>query len=99
MNITNITITKSAEEKTSNAEYTLEYQAVDGELTRVMASVRIPAKGRSAEAATELGTILLEQGSIVCSLAEGRDMAPYFSDFDTMLASIRQDIRKTGDQA
>ena len=34
MNVTNVTVTKVAEEKTANGLYVLEYSAVNGRLTR-----------------------------------------------------------------
>ena len=37
MNVTNVTVTKVAEEKTANGLYVLEYSAVNGRLTRVQA--------------------------------------------------------------
>ncbi|MCO7113835.1 hypothetical protein NIB75_18815 [Bacteroides uniformis] len=39
MNITNITVTKTAEEKTENASYVLEYSIVNDELNRLHVSV------------------------------------------------------------
>ena len=39
MNITNITVTKTAEEKTENASYVLEYSIVNEELSRLHVSV------------------------------------------------------------
>lgn len=39
MNITNITVTKTAEEKTENASYVLEYSIVNDELSRLHVSV------------------------------------------------------------
>lgn len=38
MNITNVTVTKVAEESTENADYQLEYSIVNDALTRVHAS-------------------------------------------------------------
>ena len=38
MNITNITVTKTAEEKTENASYVLEYSIVNDELNRLPVS-------------------------------------------------------------
>ena len=40
MNITNVTVTKVAEESTENADYQLEYSIVNDALTRVHASIR-----------------------------------------------------------
>lgn len=39
MNITNVTVTKIAEEKTENASYVLEYSVVNDELNRLHVSV------------------------------------------------------------
>lgn len=39
MNITNVTITRTAEEKTENAFYMLEYSVVNDELSRLHVSV------------------------------------------------------------
>ena len=40
MNITNVTVTKIAEESTEHADYQLEYSIVNDVLTRVHASIR-----------------------------------------------------------
>lgn len=40
MNITNVTVTKVAEESTENADYQLEYSIVNDALTRVHASIQ-----------------------------------------------------------
>ena len=40
MNITNVTVTKVAEESTENADYQLEYSIVNDALPRVHASIR-----------------------------------------------------------
>ena len=87
MNITNITVTKTAEEKTENASYVLEYD----ELSRLHVSVN------EKEADTEgnispIGIIYMEQGNISCNLPAGRELGPIFRDFDKMQQYIRESI-------
>ena len=41
MNITNVTVTKVAEESTENADYQLEYSIVNDALTRVLSLIHI----------------------------------------------------------
>lgn len=91
MNITNITVTKTAEEKTENAAYVLEYSIVNDELSRLHVSVN------EKEADTEgnippVGIIYMEQGNISCNLPAGRELGPIFLDFDKMQQYIRESI-------
>lgn len=61
MNITNVTVTKIAEESTENADYQLEYSIVNGVLARVHASIRKKAPDGSDDA-PQTGIIYMEQG-------------------------------------
>lgn len=92
MNITNVTITRTAEEKTENASYALEYSVVNGELSRLHVSVN------EREADTEgnvppVGIIYMEQGIISCNLPVDRELGPVFLDFDRMQQFIRESIK------
>lgn len=61
MNITNVTVTKVAEESTENADYQLEYSIVNDALTRVHASIRKKDTDGSGNA-PQIGIIYMEQG-------------------------------------
>lgn len=91
MNVTNVTVTKVAEEKTANGLYVLEYSAVNGELNRVQATIQ---EREADEAGNQpiIGSIYLEQGNVSCNLPNDRNLAPYFTDFDVFLKAIRENI-------
>lgn len=91
MNITNVIITKTAEEKTANGIYVLEYSAMNGELNRVQATVQEREADPSGNQVV-IGTIYLEQGYVTCNLPVDRNLSPYFSDFDVFLKAIRENI-------
>lgn len=91
MNITNVTVTKTAEEKTANGIYVLEYSAINGELSRVQATVQEREADPSGNRVA-IGTIYLEQGYVTCNLPVDRNLSPYFSDFDVFLKAIRENI-------
>lgn len=93
MNVTNVTVTKVAEEKTANGLYVLEYSAVNGELNRVQATIQ---EHTSDEAGNQpiIGSIYLEQGNVSCNLPGDRNLSPYFTDFDIFLKAIREMILK-----
>lgn len=84
MNITNVTVTKVAEESTENADYQLEYSIVNDALTRVHAST--DGSGN----APQIGIIYMEQGVISCNIPMGEPLAPLFHDFDTMIDEIKK---------
>ena len=85
MNITNVTVTKVAEESTENADYQLEYSIVNDALTRVHASIR-----KKDTNAPQIGIIYMEQGVISCNIPMGEPLAPLFHDFDTMIDEIKK---------
>lgn len=93
MNVTNVTVTKVAEEKTANGLYVLEYSAVNGELNRVQATIQ---EHTSDEAGNQpiIGSIYLEQGNVSCNLPGDRNLSPYFTDFDIFLKAVREMILK-----
>lgn len=91
MNITNVTVTKTAEEKTANGIYVLEYSAMNGELSRVQAIVREREADPSGNQVV-VGTIYLEQGYVTCNMPADRNLSSYFSDFDVFLKAIRENI-------
>lgn len=91
MNITNVIVTKTAEEKTANGIYVLEYSAMNGELSRVQATVREREADPSGNQVV-VGTIYLEQGYVTCNMPADRNLSPYFSDFDVFLKAIRENI-------
>ena len=78
MNITNVTVTKVAEESTENAA-----------LTRVHASIRKKDTDGSGNA-PQIGIIYMEQGVISCNIPMGEPLAPLFHDFDTMIDEIKK---------
>lgn len=91
MNVTNVTVTKVAEEKTANGLYVLEYSAVNGRLTRVQATVQ-EREADSSGNQQIIGTIYLEQENVSCNMPNDRNLAPYFTDFDIFLKAIRESI-------
>jgi hypothetical protein len=93
MNVTNVTVTKVAEEKTANGLYVLEYSAVNGELNRVQATIQEREADQSGNHPI-IGSIYLEQGNVSCNLPNDRNLAPYFTDFDILLKAIRETILK-----
>lgn len=80
MNITNVTVTKVAEESTENADYQLEYSIVNDALTRVHASIRKKDTDGSGNA-PQIGS---------CNIPMGEPLAPLFHDFDTMIDEIKK---------
>lgn len=91
MNITNVTVTKIAEEKTANGMYVLEYSATNGELSRVQATIYEREADPSGGQAV-IGSINLDQGYVNCNLPVNRNLSPFFSDFDIFLKAIRESI-------
>ena len=73
MNITNVTVTKVAEESTENADYQLEYSIVNDALTRVHASIRKKDTDGSGNA-PQIGIIYMEQGVISCNIPMGEPL-------------------------
>lgn len=71
MNITNVTVTKVAEESTENADYQLEYSIVNDALTRVHASIRKKDTDGSGNA-PQIGIIYMEQGVYFMQHSYGR---------------------------
>lgn len=91
MNITNVTITKIAEEKTENASYVLEYSIVNEELSRLHVSVNEKEAGEDGNI-KPVGIIYMEQGVISCNLPVEIELGPIFQDFDRMRQYIRKSI-------
>lgn len=91
MNITNVTVTRIAEEKTENASYMLEYSVVNDELSRLHVSVSEKEADKEGNI-TPVGIIYMEQGIISCNLPAGRELGPIFMDFDKMQQYIRESI-------
>lgn len=91
MNITNVTITKIAEEKTENASYVLEYSIVNEELSRLHVSVNEKEAGEDGNI-KPVGIIYMEQGVISCNLPVKIELGPIFQDFDRMRQYIRKSI-------
>ena len=77
MNITNVTVTKVAEESTENADYQLEYSIVKKDTD-------------GSGNAPQIGIIYMEQGVISCNIPMGEPLAPLFHDFDTMIDEIKK---------
>lgn len=94
MNITNVTVTKIAEESTENADYQLEYSIVNDVLARVHASIRKKDPDGSGNI-LQTGVIYMEQGVVSCNIPEGEVLAPLFRDFDAMVSEIRKSINQT----
>lgn len=89
MNITNVTVTKVAEESTEYADYQIEYSIVNDTLMRVHASIRKKDTDGSGDA-PQIGIIYMEQGVVSCNIPEGESLAPLFRDFDAIISEIRK---------
>ena len=86
MNITNVTVTKIAEEKTENA-----YSVVNDELNRLHVSVN--EKEADPEGNIKpVGIIYMEQGVISCNFPAEKELGPIFLDFDKIQRYIRESI-------
>ena len=91
MNITNVTVTKIAEEKTENASYVLEYSVVNDELNRLHVSVN--EKEADMEGNIKpVGIIYMEQGVISCNFPAEKELGPIFLAFDKIQRYIRESI-------
>ena len=84
MNITNVTVTRIAEEKTENASYVLEYSVVNDELDRLHVSVN----GKEADTEGNINPV----GIIYMELPAEKELGPIFLDFDKMQRYIRESI-------
>ena len=73
MNITNITVTKTAEEKTENASYVLEYSIVNDELNRLHVSVNEKEADSGREHTPPSGLSTWNRGTspVIFPLGEG----------------------------
>lgn len=91
MNVTNVTVITTAEEKTANASYILEYTVTGGTLIRAQANIMESSVAKSG-IQQSVGMIYLEQDIVSCTMPKDRDLAPYFTDFDTFLKTIRETI-------
>ena len=89
MNITNVPVTKVADERTENADYQLEYSLVHDALTRVHAPISKKDTAGTGNAPL-IQIIYLEQGVISCNIPMGEPLAPLFHDFDTMIDEIKK---------
>ena len=87
MNITNVTITRTAEEKTENAFYMLEYSVVNDELSRLHVSVNEKEADEEGNI-KPVGIIYMEQGVLSCNFP--MELGPIFQDFDRMQQDIRE---------
>lgn len=94
MNITNVTVTKVAEESTEYADYQLEYSIVNDVLTRIHASIRKKDTDGSGDA-PQIGVIYMEQGVVSCNIPGDEPLAPLFRDFDAMVGEIRKSNEQT----
>lgn len=88
MEIINTTITRTAEEITSNGTYTLDYTVLNGKLERIQASIR---SNKSEDNGNRyLGSIVYENGSINSNLLyyAGAAISPLFVDFEKFMNVI-----------
>lgn len=88
MNITNTVLTKTAEEITANATYTVEYVMINNVLTRIHTSVQISLpEGNEKE---NIGYITYENGSIFCHMQAGAKVSLFFLDFERFVEKIKE---------
>lgn len=88
MNVTNITISKIAEDKTNNASYRLEYSIMDGVLGHVQASVSKP------EGEEVIGSISYEYGNVTANLPFTSEIPLYLTDFYGYVKDILANVEK-----
>lgn len=91
MNITNVTVSTTAEQTTANASYVLEYSQTNGTLLRVQATILDLDAPKSGNRQV-IGTIYQEQDLVTCNLPKGRELAPFFTDFDSFLKTICESV-------
>lgn len=91
MNITSVTVMKTAEESTNNGVFILEYSITDHTLSRVQATIEETTRDSSGVRPT-IGVIYMEHGNVSCSLPSDRNLSPYFCDFDNFRKSIEESI-------
>nr|DAM19539.1 MAG TPA: hypothetical protein [Bacteriophage sp.] len=93
MNIVNITTTKTAEEQTDHASYSLEYVVSNNRLERVQASVFKKNATLTSETAPEFyGTLTYENETVYCSLPYAQGISQYVSDFEGYIEHIRAEM-------
>ena len=87
MNITNVTITRTAEEKTENAFYMLEYSVVNDELSRLHVSVNEKEADEYAGVGTPLAGFMWLLFAVICWFA-----MPFYAKMSTNSEVIIHDV-------
>ena len=91
MNITSTAVTTTANETTEQGYYELVYSVQVGAVERVQATLFSLPKDSSPER-EHLGYIIMEGGTMHCSLPDNLSYAPIFTDFDSFIATIKQSL-------
>ena len=92
MEIKSTTIVTTAEAKTDNAVYQIEYSIANGVLVRVYASMYENNSPGGSE--PYIGSISYENGTINCALPMSSKMTGYFEDFELFLEEIKEILSK-----
>lgn len=92
MNILKTTITRTAEEKTANGHFKLDYTVSDGVLERISATIHKP--GPQPGVSNEyLGTIIYEASAVNLNFINtGDEYSAFVEDFERLLGEIRSSI-------
>lgn len=93
MNIVTTTITKTAVLETKNGELTFDYTIINGNLSRVQATVRDLKKNEFGEKPV-LGYINCEHGNVTLNISESAKISLLLADFENALAQIRESVEK-----
>ena len=90
MNITNTILTRTAEETTANARYSIEYVVMNDLLTRISATVQSLADENGDS--SFLGNIILENRDIVCNLSTGAELSKICADFEGFVTLVKASV-------
>lgn len=94
MDILTTTIIKTAEEKTLNAAYSLEFTTTNNQISKVQASVYTLPTGEHAEK-QHLGYIIFENENINCSLSGSAPLTKIITDFEFFMDLIKSEYVAT----
>lgn len=93
MNIVSTVTTRTAQEQTEHANYSLEYVVNNSTLERVQATVFETSSTLAEGAAPQfIGTITYERGNVYCSLPFAPGIAQFVSDFEGYLTGIISEL-------
>nr|DAI00573.1 MAG TPA: hypothetical protein [Caudoviricetes sp.] len=89
MQLINVTVIKNLTAKTSNANYQIECHLISDNIYKVHVTVFSNDDGQF------IGNINLENGTTSCNFPIETTVIPFFEDFDTFIAEIKEDTNIT----